>query len=461
MSRVCEIIDCTLREGNQNPGVAFSVQDTVTIARRLADFGVGAIEVGHPAAGENEFGRAKAVCELGLPVPVLCHARVRIGDIDAVLRTGASWVGLFVAVNDMSLAAKYSGRRYDEIVELMASSIAYAKRNGLRVRMTIEDATRTPLERLLSAYKVAADAGADRLCIPDTVGVLEADELRKLVAEVRAVAPNQEIEVHLHNDRGLAMANALAVSDQVEWVSTSVNGIGERCGIVDTVAFAENLNFKYKLGASRIEAGRKLSTLVRVLTNTDVESRRPVTGSHAFRHSSDLHVKAVNKDLSSYLWSPEYLGKVAQTVDSSQRPLSNLDYINFRPPVRPASELRYHRDGVGDRYVLLNRDTFPQAREYCIARKIPQVDTPPDAHVDRHRHNCSSLFLFLGDKEKYRGLKVEVELDGERFVLESPASVVIPPGKPHSYRILQGSGTYINYVMSGDYHESLFEEELG
>lgn len=454
----CQVIDCTLREGNQNPGVSLTLKDTVAIARRLAEFGVGAIEVGHPAAGEDEFGRAKAVCDLDLGVPVLCHARVRQGDIDAVKRTGADWVGLFVAVNDLSLAAKYSGRNYAEILELMSSAISYAKSLGLRVRMTIEDATRTPRDRLLNAFEVARDAGADRLCIPDTVGVLEPHELCELVEEVRAVCGHCEIEVHLHDDRGLAMANALAVSGRVEWVSTSINGLGERCGIVDTIAFVENLNFKYKLGASKLDQGRKLSQFVKVLTNTDVETRRPVTGAHAFRHRSALHVKAFSKDMNSYLWSSEFLGKVGQSVDRTTRPLSNLDYINFRPPVRPASELRYHRDGVGDRYVMLNRDTFPSAREYCIARKIPLVETPPDAHVDQHRHNCSSLFLFLGDGDKYRGLSVEVMLDDEVFSVESPASVVIPPGKLHSYRIVSGSGTYINYVSSGDYHESLFEE---
>lgn len=455
-----KIIDCTLREGNQNPGVGLTIQDSMLIARRLSEFGVGCIEIGHPAASDYEFRRAKSVCDLNLKTPILCHARALSKDIDAVKSTGASWVGIFIAVNDLSLKAKYSGRTFYEILDLIQSAVLYAKSLGLKVRFTVEDASRTPYERLLSAFSSADESGANRLCITDTVGVLEVHELHDIVDNVKSMLPQAEIEIHLHDDRGLAMANALSVSDKVSWVSTSVNGLGERCGIVDTVTFYENLNFKYSLGTSKIVAGKKLSELVSVLTNTDVESRRPVVGVNAFKHSSRLHVKAFNKDVCSYLWSSEYAKLDIHSIDKIKPPVSNIDYINFRPEVRSSSELPYHRHGVGDRFVLLNRRTLPSANQYCIARKIPFVEVAPDVHVDAHRHNCSSVFVFLGDKENYRGLKVKVNLDNEEFIVNSPASVSIPPGVLHSYSILLGSGTFINFVLSGDYEQSIFEQRL-
>lgn len=456
-----KIIDCTLREGNQNPGVQFSVDESVRIAKRLYEFGVDAIEVGHPVANNLEFERVKAVCELGLPIPVLSHARARRADIDAVSEAGASWVGIFIAVNEISLNAKYSGRSLEEIKSIMCDAIAYAKSLNLKVRMTIEDSTRTPLPLLLDAFQVAKEAGADRLCISDTVGLIEYDELIELIFAVRNFVGESEIEVHFHDDRGLAMANSLAVCDKVEWISTSVNGLGERCGITDTIGLYENLNFKYKLARSNLKVGRLLSELVRVVTSTDVESRRPIVGKNAFLHSSPLHAKAVAKNPFSYLWCNEYSDILEQSVDLIKERKSNIELINFRPPIKPASELRFHRDGIGDRFVMHDATTFLGAQEYCIARKIPYVDAAPDAHVDAHVHNCMSMFLFFGDEKHYRGLTVEVQLDDEFFVVKSPASVFIPPGKLHSYRILKGAGTYINLVMAGDYNSSLFDELRG
>lgn len=128
-----------------------------------------------------------------------------------------------------------------------------------------------------------------------------------------------------------------------------------------------------------------------------------------------------------------------------------------KPEVISATELRHHRAGPGDRYVLVDDRFLPGAGQYCIARRIPELDDYGAGHVDVHRHSCDSLFVFLGDGADYRGLAVMVQLGDESLRLESPASVFIPAAMPHGYRVLSGAGTYLNHVLAGDYNSSLLE----
>ena len=131
------------------------------------------------------------------------------------------------------------------------------------------------------------------------------------------------------------------------------------------------------------------------------------------------------------------------------------------PQVISATELRHHRHGPGERYVLVDDRFVAGAGQYCIARRIPRLADYGAGHVDTHVHDCDSLFVFLGDEDGYRGLRVEVSLGGRVFAAESPTSVFVPAGVSHGYRVLGGAGTYLNHVLAGDYNASLLDPLSG
>lgn len=309
MTKKIHIIDCTLREGNQAPGVKFDKANSIHIASLLGSCSIDMIEIGHPLASSDEFNRVKAVVDLKLNCPILSHARAHMNDIKAVHKTGAQWIGIFAGINDLSQTARLN-RSHDQILELITNSVSFAKGLGLMVRYTVEDSSRTSLPLLLEAYNSAILAGADRICFADTLGVLEPKETFNYISKIRKIFPKTELEMHIHDDRGLAMANSLAAIDAgATWISTSVNGIGERCGITDTCALIANLVYKKFKDQQHLQKLVTLSKEVQSITNTFIDSRRPVIGEHAFTHTARLHRIAMEKDSKSYNWiDPMSLG---------------------------------------------------------------------------------------------------------------------------------------------------------
>lgn len=325
------------------------------------------------------------------------------------------------------------------------------------MRFTIEDSSRTQLAELLRAYRIAMDAGADRICFADTLGVMEPDQVRALTRKLREHCADVPLEVHLHDDRGLALANALAAAEgDAEWISTSVNGLGERAGIVDLAALAVNLHYQ---GERQLREGallRELSRRVGAYSRSMPDHRRPVIGRDVFHHVAKLHVQAVKRDPVSYeAIDPELVGAQRTTVRGGLPGAPHGWAVD--PQVISATELKYHRAGPGERYVLVDNRFVPGADQYCIARRVPLLDDYGTGHIDTHAHCCDSLFVFLGEEAGYRGFSVEVTLGEETFPVESPASVFIPAGVPHGYRVVAGAGTYLNHVLAGDYNSSLLE----
>jgi len=367
-------------------------------------------------------------------------------------------VGIFLGINSISHRARLPSRTPGQLRAAIVDSVSHAVDRGLKVRFTVEDGGRTDPNDLLEVFQAALRAGSQRVCFADTVGSLEPSAVGAAVARLRHAFPGVEIEAHLHDDRGLALANALAAIDNgADWISTSVNGLGERAGIVDLAALSMNL---YLRGTRRLTDGKiltELSTLVGAFSRAQPDARRPVVGSQCFHHSAALHVQAVQRDPRSYeCIDPAIFGRERQCgVRAVSREPKELV---LRPPVISATELRRHRHGPGDRYVLID-DRFCQgAGQYCIARRIPLMSDYGEGHVDSHRHSCDSLFVFLGEDDNYEGLTVDVLLDGDWLRVESPVSVFIPAAMPHGYRVVAGSGTYLNHVLAGNYNSSLLNE---
>ena len=452
------IIDTTLREGCQAPGITFDVRASTEIATLLVSVGVDTVECGHPAISETERRRIRAVRNvLNGSTTLLCHGRTTLSDVRAAAEVGADWVGIFLGINPLSLTARHGlGTRERALVRICEVTEA-AVQLGLRVRFTVEDASRTEPEDAIAAYQTAIDAGAQRICFADTVGILTPEETRHRVANLVRIFPDIPLEVHLHDDRGLALANALtALKAGASWISTSVNGLGERCGIVDLAALLANLDIAGYRSISSPALLQAVSRCVAAYARAPVDARRPIVGSHAFTHTARLHQRAMERDPRSYEWiDPSRIGRVHTF---SKPPLeATHDALVTIPQRISSTELRHHRHGPGERYVMIDERFVPDCRQYCIVRQVPTLTNYGMGHVDRHAHTCDSLFLFIGNASDLTGLLVEVLLGDKTYTIKSPASVFIPASVEHSYRILEGAGLFVNHVLSGSYNESLLE----
>lgn len=455
------LLDQTLREGEQQSGIRFSAEQKIHILHHLEAFGFSLVEIGHPGISAEDESICRAVAQAARSAEILMHARANLDEVRAAARAGAHWVGIWASINDIALATKFIGHDCSEVEARIAAAVTEAKALGLNVRFTIEDASRTPWAAVAAAAKVALRAGADRISLADTTGTWAPGTCRETVA--RAVAElGCEIEVHLHNDLGLAHANALAAIEAgASVVDSSVLGIGERAGIVDSLELTVSLNRLHGDDRFRLDSIPALARAVRTATGHRPDALRPVTGRNAFTHTSAYHVRAVQRNPEAYeAYPPELVGR--SRAIRLDRPATDSaggkpGLVVGAPFVKGASELLYHRDGPGTRWVLMDARVDRRASLYVIQRffGLHGAAIVPENHVDSHAHHCDSVFIFWGDQPDGGGLTVEVEQDDETALVHSPASVFIPAETRHSYRYVSGRGTYTNIVLAPEYNASL------
>ncbi|MHC1580216.1 2-isopropylmalate synthase [Methanopyrus sp.] len=294
------IFDTTLRDGEQTPGVSLTKEEKLTIARKLDEFGVDTIEAGFPVASEGEFEAVKAIAGEGLDAEVCGLARCVRRDIDAAVEAGVDCVHVFIATSDIHLKHKLEMSR-EEALERAVEGVEYAKEHGVTVEFSAEDATRTDPDFLLEVYKATVEAGADRINVPDTVGVMTPPRMYRLVRRI-VDALDVPVSVHCHDDFGLAVANSLAaVEAGAEQAHVTVNGIGERAGNASLEQFVMALKALYGLDLDvRTEMLVELSRLVERLTGVVVPPNAPIVGENAFAHESGIHSHGVIKCAETY-----------------------------------------------------------------------------------------------------------------------------------------------------------------
>ncbi len=287
------VYDSTLRDGEQTPGVTFSLDQKVAIARKLDEMHVPQIEAGFPAVSEREKASVKAICDENLDADILVLSRITKEDIDASVDAGVDMVLLFIGTSDLHIKHKFrKDRKF--VLDKIINGIEYAKSRGVQVSMSAEDTTRTDLEFLLSVYMVAEAAGADRIGVTDTLGCASPEAISFLVAQAKE-AVRVPVSLHLHNDYGLALANAIAgVKVGADAVTTTVNGIGERCGNVPLEQFVAVMKFMYgkDLGIDTTKL-MEISEMVESFSGLRKPLNQPLVGKHAFSHESGIHVAAV------------------------------------------------------------------------------------------------------------------------------------------------------------------------
>ncbi|MCO4638213.1 2-isopropylmalate synthase [Streptococcus infantarius subsp. infantarius] len=329
--RKVEFLDTTLRDGEQTPGVNFSVKEKVAIAKQLEKWGIASIEAGFPAASPDSFEAVRQIAEAMTTTAVSGLARSVKADIDACYEAlkDAEYPQCHVFIATSPIHREYKLKKTkEEILDIIKEHVTYARSKFDVVEFSPEDATRTELDYLLQVVQTAVDAGATYINIPDTVGFTTPEESGHIFKYlIENVTSDREIifSPHCHDDLGMATANTLAaIKNGAGRIEGTVNGIGERAGNValEEVAVALNIREDYYQATSDIVLNETVNTseLISRFSGIPILKNKAVVGGNAFSHESGIHQDGVLKNPLTYeIITPELVG-----VKHNSLPLGKL-----------------------------------------------------------------------------------------------------------------------------------------
>ena len=423
-----EILDTTLREGEQTPYVNFMVDEKVEIARMLDQVGVEMIEAGDPSVSPNIATAIEKIAALHLKAEIVAHSLATRSGIDNARACGATRVAVFYPTSQVHLEAKVH-KTPEEAIKIIAEQVRYAHSLGLKVRYTPEDASRTEFEFLVKVINAAIEAGADRISFADTLGILQPHEMYKRIKALRARLLPCKIELHCHNDYGLALANAMAgIRAGADCIHTTVNGMGERTGIPDlseTILAFHNLEGEKKYNLQHLV---DLSLYLEKVSGFFLAPNKPITGQNAFSHKSGVHTNGVLKDPRTYEnFDPALIGRERKIViDKYTGKLAvqaRLDEYDVKVGPEELEQIVHEIKSVGDSRKLLFDTDIIEIAEHVTGRMLDVIPHELNAivmiEVESHIYtsavvrrlrnfrNVSNVYEITGDFDISAYIKVE------------------------------------------------------
>ncbi len=339
---VVRIFDTTLRDGEQSPGFSMKTDEKIRMARQLAKLGVDTIEAGFPISSRGDLEAVQAVAREVRDVPIAALARAKKADIDAAVEAlqpaAASRLHIFLATSDLHLQVKLHMTR-EQALEAIGSMIRYGRQQVAEVEFSAEDAGRTDIDYLCQVCKVAVEAGATILNLPDTVGYAVPEEYGEMFHRVRQSLGDAQgitLSAHCHDDLGLAVANSLAaVRAGVRQIECTVNGIGERAGNASLEEIAVALAVrKESFGVTtnvKLEHLFPASRMLTEITGAQVAPNKAVVGANAFAHEAGIHQDGIIKNPLTYeIISPETVGVPSRSLVMGKHSGRNALRVSLR-----------------------------------------------------------------------------------------------------------------------------------
>jgi methanogen homocitrate synthase len=323
-----QLHDATLRDGEQTPGVVFSVADKVAIAEKLAEVGVDRIEAGMPAVSDQDFQAIKEITRLNLPSKIFSFARAMRADIDKALECGAHGVVVEVPIGYPKLQWQFKWT-WEDVLRKSADVVNYAKERGLYVLYFPYDTTRAREEDLTNLLtRMMQDAPPDSVGIVDTMGCILPEAMKSMVRLVKKLT-NLPVEAHTHNDFGLAVATELAaVEAGAEVIHCCANGLGERTGNAALEELITCLHVLYGYETHyKLEKLPELGELVRRLSGLPIAVNKPILGSRNFTRESGIGVDLVVKEpLAMFGTHPALTGRSGDIVLGKKSGKASITY---------------------------------------------------------------------------------------------------------------------------------------